>query len=123
MISAAGLGYAGGVLVENKNVAVGLIPVFIIPLMLLSGFFVNQNNVVPVLKPFEYISFFKYGFQVYTYNEYEGLELQCSPNCDPIKTLDFEETMGESVIATACVGAGFYTIGYIFIRIMAYRAR
>jgi ABC-type multidrug transport system ATPase subunit len=75
MWAAMGMGFAGGVLVSDKNVAVGMIPVIMIPLMLLSGFFVDQDNILPVLTPFEYISLFKWSLQVYVYNEYTDLYL------------------------------------------------
>lgn len=123
MIASTGMGLAGGVLVSNKNVAVGMIPVLVIPLMLLSGFFVNNDNYLPVLIPFEYISLFKYGFQVFVQNEYDGLPLDCRPNCDPIATFGFDETMEEGIIATAALGFGFYLIAYILLRIMAHKAR
>jgi ABC-type multidrug transport system permease subunit len=75
-----GLGFAMGTLVAEKSVAVGLTPVTVIPLMLLSGYFVNQDNIVPVLTPFEYISPFKYALQVLVINEYDDLPLDCHPN-------------------------------------------
>jgi len=49
--------------------------VIVLPFMLVGGFFVNQNNFIVVLKPFEYISLPKYGFQVFTLNEYKDLDL------------------------------------------------
>eukprot|EP00343_Euplotes_focardii_P008173 CAMPEP_0205821666 /NCGR_PEP_ID=MMETSP0206-20130828/8763_1 /ASSEMBLY_ACC=CAM_ASM_000279 /TAXON_ID=36767 /ORGANISM="Euplotes focardii, Strain TN1" /LENGTH=699 /DNA_ID=CAMNT_0053117321 /DNA_START=14 /DNA_END=2113 /DNA_ORIENTATION=+ len=119
MWSAMGMGFAGGVLVSDKNVAVGMIPVIIIPLMLLSGFFVDQDNILPVLTPFEYISLFKWSLQVYVYNEYEGLTLECSPSCDPLGDFDFGESKIVSIIVTAVLGASFYLLGYIFLHIIA----
>jgi ATP-binding cassette, subfamily G (WHITE), eye pigment precursor transporter len=73
--SATGLGYIIGALFNDKRLAVGMLPVILLPFMLVGGFFVNQNNFVVVLLPFEYCSLFKYGFQVFTQNEYENLEL------------------------------------------------
>ena len=34
-----------------------------IQLSVFAGFFVNQNNIPDFLKPFQYISIFKYGYQ------------------------------------------------------------
>ena len=73
--ASTGLGYIIGTAVPDKRLAVGLLPVIILPFMLVGGFFVNQNNFVPILYPFEYISLFKYGFQVFTLNEYIDLDL------------------------------------------------
>lgn len=77
--SANGLGYFFSVMVPQKDLAVNLTPVVIIPFMLVGGFFVNQNNFIPVLYPLEYLSLFKYSFQVLVMNEYTDLDLDCQP--------------------------------------------
>jgi len=99
----------------NKDVASIFIPLFIIPLMMVSGFFVNNNNFVKAMYPFEYISPFKYGFEFYIRNEYEGIHLSCAPSCDPIKELNSSLSMGTCTIATACIGIGFYAIAYLIL--------
>jgi len=48
---------------SDKQLAVTLTPVLIIPFMLFAGFFVNQNNIPIWLIEFQYLSFFKYGYQ------------------------------------------------------------
>lgn len=50
------------IIVPNMEVAMALIPVVIIPLMVLGGFFVNSDNIPVYLKWIEYISMFKWGF-------------------------------------------------------------
>jgi ABC-type multidrug transport system permease subunit len=49
-------------LFSDKQVAVTLTPVLIIPFMLFAGFFVNQDNIPIWLIEFQYLSFFKYGY-------------------------------------------------------------
>lgn len=49
-------------LFSDKQLAVTLTPVLIIPFMLFAGFFVNQNNIPVWLIEFQYLSFFKYGY-------------------------------------------------------------
>jgi ABC-type multidrug transport system ATPase subunit len=112
---ANGFGYLFSVLWNQKDMAVNLIPVVVIPFMLTSGFFVNQNNIVPILRPLEYISLFRFSFQVLAPNEYTDLDLDWRPEWDPIKTLDFEENLEESVIATACLSVSYYVIAYLFL--------
>lgn len=46
----------------DKQLAVTLTPVLIIPFMLFAGFFVNQDNIPIWLIEFQYMSFFKYGY-------------------------------------------------------------
>lgn len=50
-------------LFSDKQLAVTLTPVLIIPFMLFAGFFVNQSNIPVWLIEFQYLSFFKYGYQ------------------------------------------------------------
>ena len=66
-----------GTIFSDKQLAVTLTPVLIIPFMLFAGFFVNQNNIPWFLKEFQYLSIFKYGFQALVWNEYTDLKLAC----------------------------------------------
>jgi hypothetical protein len=50
-------------MISEKQLAVSLTPVLIIPFMLFAGFFVNQDNIPKFLIEFQYLSFFKYGYQ------------------------------------------------------------
>lgn len=47
---------------SNKQVAVTLTPVLIVPFMLFAGFFVSTKSIPIFLKEFEYISIYKYGY-------------------------------------------------------------
>mmetsp|Transcript_19658 Transcript_19658/g.18733 ORF Transcript_19658/g.18733 Transcript_19658/m.18733 type:complete len:216 (+) Transcript_19658:629-1276(+) len=78
-------------LFSDKQLAVTLTPILIVPFMLFAGYFVNQDNIPVFLIEFMYISFFKYGFQALMLNEYQDLFLECmglpgtSPQrCDPL---------------------------------------
>jgi len=80
-----------GTLFSDKQLAVTLTPVLIIPFMLFAGFFVNQDNIPVYLIEFQYLSIFKYGYQALFLNEFNGLtnkELSCIDNPDPTKSCD-----------------------------------
>lgn len=47
---------------SDKQLAVTLTPVLIIPFMLFAGFFVSSSSIPYFLKEFEYLSIFKYGY-------------------------------------------------------------
>jgi len=49
--------------VSNFSLAISLVPLFMIPFIIMSGFFVNTNNLPIVFKPIEYLSFVKYTYQ------------------------------------------------------------
>ena len=53
---------------SDKQLAVTLTPVLIIPFMLFAGFFVSTDNIPIFLKPFEWISIFKYGYNALLLN-------------------------------------------------------
>ena len=48
------------ILIPNLEVAMSLVQVLIVPFVLMSGFFVNTNNLSWAFKPLEYLSIFKY---------------------------------------------------------------
>lgn len=56
---------------SDKQLAVTLTPVLIIPFMLFAGFFVSSDNIPPYLKEFEYLSIFKYGYQALMHNNFD----------------------------------------------------
>jgi len=55
---------------SNKQVAVTLTPVLIVPFMLFAGFFVATSSIPIWLREFEYISIYKYGYQALMQNEF-----------------------------------------------------
>lgn len=75
VVATSAFGLVIGAAIADKQVAVAMTPVLIIPFMLFSGYFVNQDNIPVFLKPFEYLSLFKYGFQAFVLNEYDGLKI------------------------------------------------
>jgi len=83
------------VLVPDRQLAVAMTPVLVVPFMLFAGFFVSSDNIPAFLIEFQYMSFFKYGYQALMLNEYTDLSLECmylsaddSEYCDPLGTFD-----------------------------------
>lgn len=60
--SGTGYGLLVSALIPKMEVAMAIAPVVIVPLMVMAGFFVNQNNIPVYLIWIEYVSMFKYGF-------------------------------------------------------------
>ena len=61
---------------SDKQLAVTLTPVLIIPFMLFAGFFVSSDNIPIYLKEFEYLSIFKYGYQALMHNNFDTFQSQ-----------------------------------------------
>mmetsp|Transcript_19392 Transcript_19392/g.22583 ORF Transcript_19392/g.22583 Transcript_19392/m.22583 type:complete len:202 (+) Transcript_19392:1362-1967(+) len=118
----SGFGLVIGASIAQKQVAVALTPVVIIPFMLFTGFFVNQANIPFFLKPFEYISLFKYGYQVFVINEYTGLKYDC-PNRHLPDEFNFKQNLSESAFITLGLGVGFFVISYFILMLVAKRAK
>lgn len=55
---------------SNKQVAVTLTPVLIVPFMLFAGFFVASSSIPVWLREFAYLSIYKYGYQALMRNEF-----------------------------------------------------
>lgn len=70
-------------LFSDKQLAVTLTPVLIIPFMLFAGFFVSTSSIPIFLKEFEYLSIFKYGYQALMLNQFtDNTNFPCSLPCD-----------------------------------------
>ena len=101
--SFAAIGYIMGTAIASKEVINILTPVVIVPTMLFTGFFVNQDNIPWYLTPFQYLSIFKYGYQSFFLIEFTDLKLDCMTSedpalrCDPIGDFDSPETLETSL--------------------------
>lgn len=83
---------------KNSAAAVSMTPLILTPMLLFAGFFVNMENVTPVLAWLQYLSFFKYGLEVFSVNEFQDLVLVCRDDelVGPICPI----TSGDQVIAS-----------------------
>lgn len=125
LIYNAATGYALVIssLVSDKQLAVTLTPVLIIPFMLFAGFFVNQENIPVWLIEFQYLSIFKYGYQALFLNEFYDLDLECddpslpvAEQCDPIADFNSPEDLGASIGALCGLYVGCYLLSLIILK-------
>jgi ABC-type multidrug transport system ATPase subunit len=99
--------------ISRLEVALAMVPALVIPFLILTGFFVNQNSIPIYFKPIEYISIFKWAFQGTAINEFTDLTLTCSPQCDPLAILDFHQSMTVCLIVLAAIGIAMRIMAYI----------
>lgn len=108
---------------SDKQLAVTLTPVLIIPFMLFAGFFVSTDNIPVFLREFEYISIFKYGYNALLLNQFNAyLEIEndnpfpCitadSNRCEPLSQITVD---GKAPSMWGCIGAlgGIYVGCYM----------
>jgi len=92
---------------SDKQLAVTLTPVLIIPFMLFAGFFVSTSNIPIFLREFEYISIFKYGYNALMVNQFQGYYDQCGGTqidfpciCEPKGSLDYCDPFSQIRVGT-----------------------
>ncbi|MES1911532.1 MAG: hypothetical protein MHM6MM_003948 [Cercozoa sp. M6MM] len=73
-----GLGYLIGAVAPSVDVASGIAPVTVIPLMQFSGFLVNLDSISPAISWIQWISVFKYIYEVLAVNEFDGATFSCT---------------------------------------------
>lgn len=118
---------------SDKQLAVTLTPVLIIPFMLFAGFFVSSDNIPVFLKEFEYLSIFKYGYESLMHNQFDmykedevdkcdtpkgvtcsfcTYDCWCMDECDPLSQIDANSKLSTSMIALGAIYFGCYMIAW-----------
>jgi len=92
----ASLGICLAAAFADLSVALSVTPMILLPLMIFSGFFVNNGGIPVYFDWIKYLSPMKYGFSALVQNEFTNLVLTCSPS-DVTRGL-CKFTRGEQVI-------------------------
>jgi len=116
-LAGSGYGLVISTFIPRLEVAMAMTPILVIPLMVMAGFFVNQNNIPYFLYEFEYISPFKYGYQAMVQNEFMGETITgCGINfdqvCDPLGENGFNESIGLSIGVLGILAVAWRIIAY-----------
>jgi hypothetical protein len=120
-LAGSALAFFMGTLVSNQEALMSLNMMFMIPLMLLSGFFANSDSYAPYLIPFKYLSPFKYAYQTLVSLEFEQLQpLNCfysnTITCAPLKSqFNFLESFSLSLILISALIIFYKFWGFIFL--------
>ena len=127
------IGMASTCLVSNLPTALAIAPLFLLPLMLFGGGFVN-NGLIPVyLDWLKYISPIKYSYHAAMQNELTGLQFYCRDfeytrvngqiSCartngdDVLKLMELKDlTIGENIAALFGLWMGFLLLSYLALR-------
>lgn len=94
--------------------------------MLVCGYFASSENFLFYIKPLEYISLFKYAFQILVESEFESIQpLNCFNNpklpCNPLNgVVKYNESSLESFIALLSLTLG---LTFIALMIMIFKGR
>lgn len=107
--------------IKQFDVALALIPVLIIPLMLVSGFFVSLDQVPKFFYWLEYLSMFKYGYQGMITNQYSH-PVDCGDGiyCDLLETkFKFPDAQWLNYFLLAFIGILFRVFAYFALEIIS----
>jgi len=121
-----GFGYILGTALGANAQAVAIAtPTVVVPQMLFTGFFVNQDNIPKFLYFIRETSIFKYGYQAFMLNEFEDLHLECmeatDPNeyCDPLGDYNSPQDLELSIIILCIIWVFNYLVAFIILRSLA----
>lgn len=115
-VTGVSVGYLVGTLFKDANTAMSMMPAFVFPFMILSGFYKNRADYAPWIGWIEYLSPFKYGFQALSINEFEVTHFV--PN--PIDKYSFEFSKGQ---AFSYIVAYFAAITIVTYSLLIYKKK
>ncbi len=102
--AASSFAYFLSSLIDRKELAPAIFPIFIFTQALTSGFFVNMDNIPYIFYPFKYISVFRYSYQGFAYNEFIDNDLNCNNKIKcRLPTDDFPESLEVSLLILAII--------------------
>jgi ABC-type multidrug transport system permease subunit len=104
----------GSIATDSKSVS-AIIPVLMIPLFVISGFFKNSGNLPDWFGWIQYISPLKYAFTAFTYNEV------LYASASNVSQMNFDVSLWGSVGALVGLGIGYRLISLFFLWLL--RAR
>eukprot|EP00455_Lapot_gusevi_P022245 TRINITY_DN2315_c0_g1_i8.p1 TRINITY_DN2315_c0_g1~~TRINITY_DN2315_c0_g1_i8.p1 ORF type:complete len:197 (+),score=73.98 TRINITY_DN2315_c0_g1_i8:106-696(+) len=76
--SGVAMGICIACLFNELSVAINIAPLFLLPLMIFAGLFINLDSIPPYFTWIQWLSPAKYGFAAVAFNEYEGLSFSCT---------------------------------------------
>lgn len=132
------LGFVISSIANSVETVSALIPLFVLPFMLVNGFFANLKTSNWFIRIFSYTSiprFFYQGLTLVEFQNHEEYKEKCSlpfpctlpsgesgtcerkvnsPLCDPLQTADYyEQEIWENMVAVAVIGMFFRILGFV----------
>ena len=116
-----------GCAISDPTAALAVAPALMIPLMLLAGFFVDLSTIPTWFSWLQYLSPFKYGFEMLVVNEFTGLPIDCEPSVPicPISSGDDVLTyfgltvrnIGVGIVALLVISFGLHILACGFLHL------
>ncbi|CAI5441710.1 unnamed protein product [Caenorhabditis angaria] len=71
---AVSVAYVGACIFGDEGLVVTFMPMFVLPMLVFGGFYINALNIPKYFMPFSYISWFKHGFEALEENQWNGID-------------------------------------------------
>ncbi|CAI2349556.1 unnamed protein product [Caenorhabditis sp. 36 PRJEB53466] len=129
---AISIGYLFSCVFGTVNLAVAVMPIFVVPMMAFGGFFINQNTLQWYFVPLKYLSYFGYGYEAIAIGQWihiddiPGCSRSSSDHCVRNGTEVLQElSFKPSNFWTDLAVMGFMIIAFRFLAFLAlfFRAR
>ena len=123
-LTAKGLGVMMGCIFQSPKQASAMAGIILLPLMMFGGLYSNFDQFPAYIGWLQYVSPFKYGFQAVIYNQLNGVVwfatyLDTPITMYPLKMTGITMTSFESIGYLAAICVGFYSLGFIFLRLLS----
>ncbi|CAI5446764.1 unnamed protein product [Caenorhabditis angaria] len=70
---AISIGYLFSCIFGSVNLAVAIMPIFVVPMMAMGGFFINQDSLPVFFRPLKYLSYFGYGYEAVAIGQWKNV--------------------------------------------------
>ncbi|EFO88893.1 CRE-WHT-4 protein [Caenorhabditis remanei] len=83
---AVSIAYVGACIFGDEGLVVTFMPMFVLPMLVFGGFYINANNIPLYFRHISYLSWFKHGFEALEANQWKPItEIPgCSPVANPL---------------------------------------
>ena len=114
--TASAFGQMISVMFNQPEAAVQIYPLFILPLLILGGFYTNSGNVPGWIGWLQYVSPVRYGFESVTTNEF-SLRPNLDPHNNPVVYLGFFFGYGLAMLLLLIVAIGVRIISLVMLKL------
>ncbi|CAI2346937.1 unnamed protein product [Caenorhabditis sp. 36 PRJEB53466] len=70
---AVSVAYVGACIFGDEGLVVTFMPMFVLPMLVFGGFYINANNIPAYFRHISYVSWFKHGFEALEANQWNGI--------------------------------------------------
>lgn len=116
---AISIGYLFSCIFGTVNLAVAIMPIFVVPMMAFGGFFINQDTLQWYFVPMKYLSYFGYGYEAVAISQWTHVDE--IPGCSP--SLEYCAKNGTEVLSNLSFKPSNFWIDIIVMSFMIFAFR